>query len=179
MPYNLYLIAVLIVRSPSENVIKVHNLPTFSSPLSLFQKKIRYSDKDFYFDMNPFKKRHDITEILLRLALSTNQSINPPSLFLENVAPFTSIRCNVVYNCMSDMTGIWVHSRFLVWSVLFIFLVFCVVLFVLFVFVLCLVYPMLPVSLNCPFLIVPLVFSNICLFSSSKQCLLQHWKLKS
>jgi hypothetical protein len=32
-------------------------------------------------------------------------------------------------------------------------LFFCVVLFVLFVFVLCLVFPMLPVFLNCPFLI--------------------------
>ena len=31
----------------------------------------------------------------------------------------------------------------------------------LFVFVLCLVYPMLPVSLDCPFLIAPLVFSNV------------------
>ena len=36
---------------------------------------------------------------------------------------------------------------------LLIFLVFCVVLFVLFVFVLYLVYPMLPSSLDCPFLI--------------------------
>jgi len=35
-----------------------------------------------------------------------------------------------------------------------IFLAFCVVLFVLFVFVLCLVYPMLPLSLDRPFLIV-------------------------
>jgi hypothetical protein len=33
--------------------------------------------------------------------------------------------------------------------------------FVLFVFVLCLVYPMLPVSLDCLFLIAPSVFSNI------------------
>ena len=38
-------------------------------------------------------------------------------------------------------------------------LVFCVVFFfVLFVFILC---PMLPVSLDCPFLIVPLVYSNV------------------
>ena len=35
------------------------------------------------------------------------------------------------------------------------FLVFCVVFFALFVFVLCLVYPMLPDSLGCPFLIAP------------------------
>ena len=32
---------------------------------------------------------------------------------------------------------------------------------VLFVFVLCLVYPMLPVSLDCSFLITPSVFSNV------------------
>jgi hypothetical protein len=35
----------------------------------------------------------------------------------------------------------------------------CVV--ALFVSVLCLVYPMLPVLLDCPFLIAPLVFSNV------------------
>ena len=48
----------------------------------------------------------------------------------------------------------WVESAFLI------FLVFCVVIFVLFVFILCLVYQMLPVSLNCLFLIFPSVFSN-------------------
>jgi hypothetical protein len=36
--------------------------------------------------------------------------------------------------------------------------------FVLFVFVLCLVYPMLPVSQDCPFLIAPSVFSNVYFF---------------
>ena len=36
---------------------------------------------------------------------------------------------------------------------------FCV--FVLFVFVLCLVYPMLPISLDCNFFISPSVFSNV------------------
>jgi hypothetical protein len=36
-----------------------------------------------------------------------------------------------------------------------------VMFFVLFVFVLCLVYPILPVSLHCSFLITPLVFSNV------------------
>jgi len=48
-----------------------------------------------------------------------------------------------------------------VWSRLLIFLVFCFVLcwfFVLFVFVLCLVCPMLPVSLDCSYLIAPLFF---------------------
>ena len=33
--------------------------------------------------------------------------------------------------------------------------------FVVFFFVLCLVYPMLPISLDCPFLIAPSVFSNV------------------
>jgi len=55
----------------------------------------------------------------------------------------------------------WVNSWFLVGSVLFMFLVFSVVFFVLFVFVLCLVYPILAVSLDCPFLFDPSVFSNI------------------
>jgi hypothetical protein len=41
----------------------------------------------------------------------------------------------------------------LVRSVLLIILVLCVVLFALFVFVLCLMYPMLPVSLYCQFLV--------------------------
>ena len=51
-----------------------------------------------------------------------------------------------------------------------IFLVFCVVLFVFSVFLLCLAYPMVPVSLDCPFLVTQSVFSVLCyllcLFSS-------------
>ena len=46
-------------------------------------------------------------------------------------------------------------------SMLFIFLVFCVVSLISFVFVLCLVYKMLPVCLDGPFLITPSVFSNV------------------
>ena len=42
----------------------------------------------------------------------------------------------------------------------------------LFVFVLCLVYPMLPVSLDCPFLISPSVFSNVYLSCLSSSCVL-------
>ena len=38
---------------------------------------------------------------------------------------------------------------------------YCVEFFALFIFVLCLMCPMLPVSLDCPFLIVPLVSSNV------------------
>jgi hypothetical protein len=62
-----------------------------------------------------------------------------------------------------ELLTIWEHlgsPPVLVGSVLLIFLVFCVE-FLFFVFVLCLVYPMLPVSLDCPFLITPSVFSNV------------------
>ena len=52
------------------------------------------------------------------------------------------------------------HPRFLIGSVLLIFLIFCVALFcVLIVFVLCLLCPMLPVSLDRPFCISPSVLS--------------------
>ena len=60
-------------------------------------------------------------------------------------------------------SGAWVHSRFFVGSVLLIFVDFCVVCCCFFDFVLCLVYPMLPVSLNFPFLVAPWVFPNVCL----------------
>ena len=64
-------------------------------------------------------------------------------------------------NCL-PFASTWVHFQFLVRSMLIIFVVFDVVLcfFVLFVFVLCLVCPMLPVSLDFPFLIVPSVSPN-------------------
>jgi hypothetical protein len=59
--------------------------------------------------------------------------------------------------------------RYLMVSVLIIFLVFCFI----FIFLFCLssfcvLYPMLPVSLDCPFLVTPSVFSNVYL-TSSKQ----------
>ena len=53
------------------------------------------------------------------------------------------------------------------WSRLLIFLAFCFVLrwfFVLFVFVLCLVFPMLPVSLDCSYLIALLFFFNFIIY---------------
>jgi len=59
-----------------------------------------------------------------------------------------------------DFLQCLVHPRFGGW-VLFIFLVFSVLSLILFVFVLCLVYPMLLVYLDCPFLIAPSVFSNV------------------
>jgi len=56
----------------------------------------------------------------------------------------------------------WVHPWFLVCSVVLRYLVFCVVLcfFVFFVFVLCLMWEMLPVSLDCLFWIAPSIISN-------------------
>jgi hypothetical protein len=62
-----------------------------------------------------------------------------------------------------SFVGFRVHSQFLLGSVLLIMLVFGVVFLRLFVFVLCLVYSMLPVSLDCPFLINPSDFSNLSL----------------
>jgi hypothetical protein len=50
------------------------------------------------------------------------------------------------------------------WSVLLIFLVYCVLFFALFVFVLCLVFPVLPVSLDSPFLIAPSLFLKLFIF---------------
>jgi uncharacterized protein YqgC (DUF456 family) len=54
---------------------------------------------------------------------------------------------------------------------------FCLVFFSLLVFVLCLVFPIFPVSLDCPFLITPSVFSKdylfvivVCVFSSCVLC---------
>jgi hypothetical protein len=65
-------------------------------------------------------------------------------------------------NCL-HFTSTWVNPRYLVGSVFLIFLISYVVLFALFVFVLCLVHPMLPVSLDFAFSIALLVFSNISL----------------
>jgi len=60
------------------------------------------------------------------------------------------------------MVGSVVHPWFIVGSVLHIVLGFFVVFyFASFVFVLCLVYPMLSVSLDCPFLIASSFFSNV------------------
>ena len=65
---------------------------------------------------------------------------------------------------------VFTPAWFLVGSVLLIVLVFCVVFFALFVFVLCLVYPMLHVSLDCPFLIAPSVFSTVYWLPVSLDC---------
>ena len=68
----------------------------------------------------------------------------------------------VAYRCLVEggsgfpFEGVWVH----LWYLLN-FLIFCVVFFGLFVFALCLVSSMLPVSLDCSFLIAISVFSNV------------------
>ena len=46
----------------------------------------------------------------------------------------------------------------------------CVFIFVLFVFVLCLVYTLLPVSLDCLCLLAPLVFSNVYIANRKFKC---------
>ena len=79
-------------------------------------------------------------------------------VFAPLIVPIVLLR-----NCL-PFASTWVYTRFLVGSLLLIFLVSCVVVFAWFVFVLCLVHPMLPVSLDCPFLIIPSVFSNVYLF---------------
>jgi hypothetical protein len=75
--------------------------------------------------------------------------------FLSRIIPkYWNEQTLLLITCILYM-NIWVGS------VLLIFLVFYVVFFSLFVFVLCFVYPMLPLSLDCSFLIAPLVFSNV------------------
>ena len=58
----------------------------------------------------------------------------------------------------------FIHG-FLVGSVLFTFLVFCVVIFAMFGVEFCVLWHMFPVSLDCPFLIAPSAFSNVYLMS--------------
>ena len=62
---------------------------------------------------------------------------------------------------MLSFAGTWFHPRFLVGSALLFNWVLCVVLFVMIVLVLRRLYPMLPVSVDFQFLIVPSVFSNV------------------
>jgi hypothetical protein len=73
---------------------------------------------------------------------------------------------------MSNMAGVFwetedvCYSRSIWWdSVCSFVLVFCFMPFNLFVFVLCLVLPMLPVTLDYPFVVAPLVFTNVYLWT--------------
>jgi len=73
---------------------------------------------------------------------------------------FVCIRwCPMCLDCMIGMVVSYKRQE-----LIFLFLtllVFCGVLLVLFVFLLCFLYPILPVSLDCPFFIAPSVFSNV------------------
>ena len=89
-------------------------------------------------------------------------------MYLVNIKTTTCFKTNCEFlmrgrNCL-PVVGTWGHFRFVVEWVLLIFLVFnVVILCFVFVFVLCLVCSMLPVSLDCPFLIAPwlTIFSSV------------------
>ena len=91
-------------------------------------------------------------------------------IYLDRSVPVTIGLYPTRLDYMSSMTGTAYHwgvhefPGFLMGSVLLLLmvLVFCVVFC--FFFVLCLVCPLLPVPLECSFLIAPSVFSNICLY---------------
>ena len=86
--------------------------------------------------------------------------------FFTFLVPCCDVCNNLRINTMFDSSlPPVVHTPFLMGCMLLIFLPFCVVSFSSFVLVLCLLYSMLAVSLNYPFLIAPSVFSNVyCLF---------------
>jgi hypothetical protein len=71
----------------------------------------------------------------------------------------TLIRFNI-RNCL-PLTSTWVHPWLLMGSMLLIFLVLYVVLFV---FILGLVFPILPVSVDCPFMIALSISSSVWVF---------------
>ena len=93
-------------------------------------------------------------------------------LFVGSISSYLYYLCLFAYYGVQHvLASTWADPRILVGSVLLIFLVFCVLLFGLLVFVLCLVYPMLSVALDCPFLLAPLpdtvviiYFKNIVFF---------------
>jgi hypothetical protein len=75
---------------------------------------------------------------------------------LSSIRSWLPLRFSLQFICSSLLfyiNNITVTKRYVVW-------------FALFVFVLCLVHPMLPVSLNCPLWICPVVFSNVYLLIS-------------
>jgi len=54
----------------------------------------------------------------------------------------------------------------------------CIITYILFVFALCLVYPMLPISLDCLFLIVPSVFFSIYKSNNEQRMYFWHHKIE-
>jgi hypothetical protein len=111
---------------------------------------------------------------------TTRASFGPKIMFLKNLIFHLCQNFKIVHNPFARILKTaypspaqWFTHRGLHVAHLISFLCF---LFVLFVFVLCLVYPMLPVSLDYPFLIVPSVFSNVDLFCLSSSCVLCTWR---
>jgi hypothetical protein len=86
--------------------------------------------------------------------------LNFPCVAIKNV-----FQKSLIMVCVIEETGTAFPSLFLVVYVLFI----CGVVFLfLFVFVMCLVYPMLSVSLDCSFLIAPSFFSSVYFVPNTK-----------
>ena len=83
------------------------------------------------------------------------------SVYLKFIMRKYIIACRVPYKRQELLILRVFTPRFGLCPRLLIFLVFCIVFFVSFVFVLCLVYPILSLSLVCPFLIAPSGFSNV------------------
>ena len=76
------------------------------------------------------------------------------------------IRC---WSCL-PFAGVCVHPRVILGSVLFIVLASCIVVFWFIAFVFCLVCPVLPVSLYCPFLIATSILSTVYLVFCAVHC---------
>ena len=89
------------------------------------------------------------------LSVITAKTFTWPDCIYED-----DVGCIIRRGCL-PFTNTCVRTQISVGCVLLIFLTFCVVFFDLLVFGMCLVYPMLQVSLDCPFFIAPSVFSYV------------------
>jgi hypothetical protein len=99
----------------------------------------------------------------------------PPTLLIVFVLLYlynTTGDGGSLIRCWSSLpfAGACVHPRVIVGSVLFIVLVSCIVVFWFVAFVFCLVCPVLPVSLYCPFLIATSILSNVYLVFCAVHC---------
>ena len=109
-------------------------------------------------------------EIRCKFRIKTIFGLSLPSVNCMTGVSYFWCLCMPTYNSVQHVltkwltwrmsfASTWVHSWFFVRSVLFAFLVFWIVFCVLFVFILYVVCPMLPVSLECQFLII----TSVCL----------------
>ena len=128
-----------------------------------------YYINDRYHDL--FLQLNVFSDMIHLVTLDKENHIRPAMhIYLDRSVPVTIGLYPTRLDYMSSMTGTAYHwgvhefPGFLMGSVLLLLmvLVFCVVFC--FFFVLCLVCPLLPVPLECSFLIAPSVFSNICLY---------------